>query len=163
MISFRRRPSGPGRMLSGSRWDGCGHRLQGDAGPLGRVSAPSRSSGSLVGRNELIGTALVTHATGPGKARARYRTAPVPVALKMVLQIAERNIGQLTDIDPSPPELPPYRCPATRKSGLSRGGWPQAFVVSAAEIRGPALFLGSAASDYMTGQILVTDGGCMAK
>jgi NAD(P)-dependent dehydrogenase (short-subunit alcohol dehydrogenase family) len=36
-------------------------------------------------------------------------------------------------------------------------------VVSAAEIRGPALFLGSAASDYMTGQILVTDGGCMAK
>jgi hypothetical protein len=106
MISFRQRPSGPGRMLSGSRWDGCGHRLQGDPGPAGRVSAPSRSSGSLVGRNELIGTALVTHATGPGKARARYRTAPVPVALKMVLQIAERNIGQLTDIEPSPPELP---------------------------------------------------------
>jgi NAD(P)-dependent dehydrogenase (short-subunit alcohol dehydrogenase family) len=80
----------------------------------------------------------------------------------MVLQIADRNIGQLTDIEPSPPELP-RTCPATRKSGLSRGGWPQAFVVSAAEIRGPALFLGSAASDYMTGQILVTDGGCMAK
>jgi hypothetical protein len=27
---------------------------------------------------------------------------PVPVALKMVLQIAARNIGQLTDIEPSP-------------------------------------------------------------
>ena len=29
--------------------------------------------------------------------------------------------------------------------------------------RGPALFLASTASDYMPGQTLVTDGGCLAK
>jgi hypothetical protein len=31
----------------------------------------------------------------------------MPVALKMVLQIAARNIGQLTDIEPSPPPRRP--------------------------------------------------------
>ena len=40
---------------------------------------------------------------------------------------------------------------------------PMGRVAEAADIKGPALFLASAASDYMTGQTLVTDGGCMAK
>jgi NAD(P)-dependent dehydrogenase (short-subunit alcohol dehydrogenase family) len=40
---------------------------------------------------------------------------------------------------------------------------PMGRVAEAAEIKGPAVFLASAASDYMTGQTLVTDGGCMAK
>jgi hypothetical protein len=39
---------------------------------------------------------------GPGK----IPSCPVPVALKMLLQIAARNIGQLTDIEPSSPPLP---------------------------------------------------------
>lgn len=40
---------------------------------------------------------------------------------------------------------------------------PMGRVAEASEIRGPALFLASAASDYMTGQLLIVDGGCMAK
>ena len=40
---------------------------------------------------------------------------------------------------------------------------PMGRMASAEEIRGPALFPASSASDDMTGQMLVMDGGCMAK
>ena len=40
---------------------------------------------------------------------------------------------------------------------------PMGRIAEAADIKGPALFLASAASDYMTGQTLVVDGGCLAK
>lgn len=40
---------------------------------------------------------------------------------------------------------------------------PMGRIAEAEEIKGPALFLASSASDFMTGQTLVVDGGCMAK
>ena len=40
---------------------------------------------------------------------------------------------------------------------------PMGRIAEAEEIRGPALFLASPASDFMTGQTLVMDGGCLAK
>nr|WP_296775769.1 glucose 1-dehydrogenase [Rhodococcus sp. (in: high G+C Gram-positive bacteria)] len=40
---------------------------------------------------------------------------------------------------------------------------PMGRVADAEEIRGPALFLASPASNYMTGQTLVTDGGALAQ
>jgi hypothetical protein len=60
-----------------------------------------------VGRNELIWDSAGHPARLlPGLDPGKIPTCPVPVALKMVLQIAARNIGQLTDIEPSPPPLP---------------------------------------------------------
>jgi NAD(P)-dependent dehydrogenase (short-subunit alcohol dehydrogenase family) len=40
---------------------------------------------------------------------------------------------------------------------------PMGRVAEAAEIKGTALYLASAASSFTTGLMLVTDGGCMAK
>jgi NAD(P)-dependent dehydrogenase (short-subunit alcohol dehydrogenase family) len=67
-------------------------------------------------------------------------------------------------------------CPGFYQTNLSRGAIddpqvratitafiPMGRIAQAAEIKGRALFLASAASDYMTDQTLVTDGGCLAK
>ena len=40
---------------------------------------------------------------------------------------------------------------------------PMGRLAEASEIKGSALYLASAASNYTTGLMLVTDGGCMAK
>ena len=67
-------------------------------------------------------------------------------------------------------------CPGFYRTNLGGGAYddpdfiaaitafiPMSRVAEASEIRGPALFLASSASDYMTGHTLVSDGGCLAK
>lgn len=67
-------------------------------------------------------------------------------------------------------------CPGCYRTRLAGGAYddpdfveaitaitPMGRVAEAEEIRGPALFLASAASNYMTGQTLVTDGGAFAQ
>lgn len=39
---------------------------------------------------------------------------------------------------------------------------PMGRIAEASEIRGPAIFLASSASNYMTGQTVVLAGGCLA-
>lgn len=39
---------------------------------------------------------------------------------------------------------------------------PMGRLAEASEIRGPAIFLASSASNFMTGQTLIVDGGCSA-
>jgi hypothetical protein len=60
------------------------------------------------GRPERIdpGQRWSPHAAAPGQGPGKIPNCPVPVALKMLLQIATRNIGQLTDIEPIPGTLP---------------------------------------------------------
>ncbi|MDB5698034.1 MAG: 3-oxoacyl-(acyl-carrier-protein) reductase [Alphaproteobacteria bacterium] len=67
-------------------------------------------------------------------------------------------------------------CPGFYRTNLADGAYgdpdfvaaitaftPMGRIAEAHEIRGPALFLASSASDFVTGITLVTDGGCMAK
>lgn len=67
-------------------------------------------------------------------------------------------------------------CPGFYRTSLADGAYedpdfvaaitaftPMGRVADAREIRGPALFLASSASDFVTGTTVVADGGCMAK
>jgi len=60
-----------------------------------------------------LGQRRSPYAAAPGQSPGTIPNCPMLVALKMVLQIAARNIGQLTDIEPSPPPLP-RTAPGTR-------------------------------------------------
>ena len=80
----------------------------GSSGPhvhsqAGQTPAPSCSSRSPTGRNELTpGQHRSSCLAAPGQRPGAIANRPVPVALKMLLQLAGRNIRQLTDIEPPP-------------------------------------------------------------
>jgi hypothetical protein len=69
----------------------------GGTGPFGRTGHTSDSSDGLVAAwrwSRESADTLRARSRGPGD----VMTCPVPLAKKMVLQVAVRDIGQLTDI-----------------------------------------------------------------
>jgi NAD(P)-dependent dehydrogenase (short-subunit alcohol dehydrogenase family) len=118
-------------------------------------------------RGKVVNTASMWGLSGssslfPAPAYTAAKGAVVNLTRELGLQYATHNI-QVNAL-----------CPGFFRSNL--GGYddpdvlqamidftPMGRVAETAEIKGPALFLASAASDYMTGQTLVVDGGCLAK
>jgi len=90
--------------------------------PAGLVSASLFSSGSLVDRNQLIQGRRRLPALSPGRLGQEVPKCPVPLALEMVLQVAARNIGQLTDIERPPSPLGRVRTAALILRGDGEGG-----------------------------------------
>ena len=94
----------------------------GSSGPhvhsqAGQAPAPSScSSGSPAGRNELTpGQRRSSCLAAPGQRPGAIANCPVPVALKMLLQLAGRNIRQLTDIEPPPARRRANTLPRARR------------------------------------------------
>jgi len=118
-------------------------------------------------RGKVVNTASMWGLSGssslfPAPAYTAAKGAVVNLTRELGLQYAPHNI-QVNAL-----------CPGFFRSNL--GGYdnpevlqamidftPMGRVADTAEIKGPALFLASAASDFMTGQTLVVDGGCLAK
>lgn len=127
-----------------------------------RVMAPQ-------GRGKLINIASMWGLAGassvfPLPAYNATKGAVVNLTRELALEYAAVNI-QVNAI-----------CPGFFRSRLANGAYddpafveaisaftPMGRVAEAAEIKGTALYLASAASSYTTGLMLVTDGGCMAK
>ncbi|KDQ51782.1 hypothetical protein JAAARDRAFT_40807 [Jaapia argillacea MUCL 33604] len=100
----------------------------------------------------------------PIPAYTAAKGAVVNLTREMGLQYAKENI-QVNAI-----------CPGFYRTNLAGGAYdnkefvdsitaftPMGRIAEAHEIRGPAIYLASSASDFMTGQIVVVDGGCQAK
>ena len=98
----------------------------------------------------------------PAPAYTAAKGAVVNLTRELGLQYATRGI-QVNALCPGfyRTSLGPYDDPEFVAS--LEGFIPMGRIAAAEEIRGPALFLASPASDYMTGQTLVMDGGCLAK
>jgi len=120
-------------------------------------------------RGKIINTASMWGLAGPSSvfpipAYAATKGAVVNLTRELALQYAPHNI-QVNAI-----------CPGFFRTRISDGAYddngfvetvsaftPMGRVAEAAEIKGTALYLASAASSFTTGLMLVTDGGCMAK
>lgn len=98
----------------------------------------------------------------PAPAYTAAKGAVVNLTRELGLQYATRGV-QVNALCPGfyRTNLGPYDDPEF--VAALEGFIPMGRIAAAEEIRGPALFLASPASDYMTGQTLVMDGGCMAK
>ncbi|KDQ51787.1 hypothetical protein JAAARDRAFT_40812 [Jaapia argillacea MUCL 33604] len=100
----------------------------------------------------------------PIPAYTAAKGAVVNLTRELGLQYAKENI-QVNAI-----------CPGFYRTNLAGGAYgkkefvdaitaftPMGRIAEAHEIRGPAIYLASSASDFMTGQMVVVDGGCQAK
>lgn len=127
-----------------------------------KVMLPQRS-GKIVNIASMWGLAGAS-SVFPIPAYNAAKGAVVNLTREMALEYARDNI-QVNAL-----------CPGFYRTRLANGAYdnpdfvaaitaftPMGRVAEAWEIRGPALFLTSSASDYVTGTTLVADGGCMAK
>lgn len=127
-----------------------------------RVMVP-QGSGKVINVASMWGLAGAS-SVFPIPAYNAAKGAVVNLTREMALQYAVDNI-QINAL-----------CPGFFRTRLANGAYdnpdfvaaitaftPMGRVAEASEIRGPALFLASSASDYVTGTMLVSDGGCMAK
>jgi NAD(P)-dependent dehydrogenase (short-subunit alcohol dehydrogenase family) len=98
----------------------------------------------------------------PAPAYTAAKGAVVNLTRELGLQYAARGV-QVNALCPGfyRTNLGPYEDPEF--CAALEGFIPMGRIAAAEEIRAPALFLASPASDYMTGQTLVMDGGCLAK
>ena len=119
------------------------------------------------GGGKIINTASMWGLAGassvfPLPAYNATKGAVVNLTRELGLQYAAHNI-QVNAICPGffLTNLGPYDDPAFMAA--TTGFTPMGRVADAREIKGAALFLASSASSFMTGAMLVIDGGCMAK
>lgn len=119
------------------------------------------------GRGKIINTASMWGLAGassvfPIPAYNATKGGVVNLTRELGLQYATHNI-QVNAICPGffRTALGPYE--DNEFMAATTGFTPMGRVAAASEIKGTALYLASSASDFVTGSMLVIDGGCMAK
>ncbi|MBE0480995.1 MAG: glucose 1-dehydrogenase [Dehalococcoidia bacterium] len=117
-----------------------------------------RKTGNIINISSSLGLSAVDPKSGQFIAYQASKAAVVIMAKQLAVEWAVHNIR----VNVIAPSFLATRLTNIRieKSGENMLRWiPMARIGRADEIRGPAVFLASEASSYMTGQVIVLDGG----